>query len=275
MRLRSLLFEGRNQMKILLERWIAYSERRCLYWWQPGDGRVNAGDHLSRTIVEAMLGLRDLELRHKREPKHRLFAIGSVLHQARDGETVWGSGINGKIPEQRHRFSQLDVRAVRGPLTRDYLQARGIEVPDIYGDPALLMPLFYPEPLLEVEPTRDFVVVPHFNEPVGKYARYVDRLVLPDQKPMAFLRQLLSARRVVSSSLHGVILAEAYGRAATYLDSGNGESRFKYDDYYQGTGREAWRCADTVEACLQLDSGGLVLAPLQDRLMAAFPFDLW
>jgi pyruvyltransferase len=260
----------------MLKVWLQREQQRATYWWRPKNGAINVGDYLAKVIVEAMLGLRDLELIDKRDKRHRLFSIGSVLHNARDGETVWGSGINGKIDDGRHRFRRLDVRAVRGPLTREYLRARGIDAPAIYGDPALLMPRLFPRELVGAGLERPFVVVPHFNETPDKYAAYRDHLVLPTCKPLAFVRALLGAGLVVSSSLHGVILAEAYGIPAVYLDSGNGEHSFKYDDYYHGTGRSRWHCGTSVEACRSLGgNAGFDLAALQDALMAAFPYDLW
>jgi pyruvyltransferase len=263
-------------MRSLLDAWTVREQARALYWWRPRSGARNIGDELARVIVTAMLSLRDLDLRDKRDRRHRLFAIGSVLHNANNGDTVWGSGINGKIPEDQYRFGALDVRAVRGPLTRDYLQARGIPVPVVYGDPALLMPRFFPASLVGNGHRRAFVVVPHFNESADKYAAYHDHLVLPTCKPLAFVRALLGADLVVSSSLHGVILAEAYGIPAVYLDNGNGEHRFKYDDYYRGTGRSQWHSGDSVAACRSLGgNAGFDLAALQEGLMAAFPYDLW
>jgi pyruvyltransferase len=260
----------------LPEAWYRRRQRRALYWWQPGDGRINVGDHLSKVMVEAMLALRDFELTGKRDLDRRLFAIGSVLHNARNGETVWGSGINAKIPEHMHRFDSLDVRAVRGPLTRQWLMERGMDVPEVYGDPALLMPAFYPRELVGAAARTDFLVIPHFNEPVERYAAWREQLLLPDMRPLAFVRRLLGARMVVSSSLHGLILAEAYGIPAVYLDSGNGEARFKYDDYYAGTGRNYWRSGHSVEECLDLGGNGRFdLAALQHGLLATFPYDLW
>lgn len=260
----------------LLDLWLTRQERRALFWWQPKDGRINVGDHLSKVIVAAVLGLRDIELRHKRDTRKRLLAIGSVLHFARDGETVWGSGVNGKIAADRHRFEHLDVRAVRGPKTRAFLQQRGIAVPEVYGDPGLLMPLFFRRELLQPAQRRPFAIVPHFNEPAGKYAGWDEHLIFPAGKPADFVRQLLGAERIVSSSLHGLILAEAYGIPAIYLDWGNGEDRFKYDDYYHGTGRMQWHSGDSVEACLDsADNDGFELRSIQNGLLEAFPHDLW
>lgn len=82
----------------LLQKWIEHAERRALFWWQPKNAGVNMGDHLSKVIVSCVLSLQDKTLIEKRDLSKKLIAIGSVLHFAKDGDTVWGSGINGKIP---------------------------------------------------------------------------------------------------------------------------------------------------------------------------------
>lgn len=128
----------------LLQKWVERAERRALFWWQPKNGGVNMGDHLSKVIVSCVLALQDKTLLEKRDLRQKLIATGSVLHFAKDGDTVWGSGINGKIPAERNTFSTLDVRAVRGPKTRAFLLERGIAVPEVYGDPGLLTPMFSP-----------------------------------------------------------------------------------------------------------------------------------
>lgn len=261
----------------LVERLVERQERKSLFWWKPKDGSVNVGDHLSKVLVNAMLSLRDTDLLGKRAGTPRLLAIGSVLHFASNGEVAWGTGINGKIPAQAHRFTTLDVRAVRGPRTREVLMGKGIVVPQVYGDPALLMPRFFDASLLQPEAGKlPYVVVPHFNEPLAKYVGHEDHLVSPRAEPARFVSQLLAARCVVSSSLHGVILAEAYGIPAVYLDWGNGEDRFKYDDYYAGTGRARWRSGGSIEECLDIGGNdGFDLASIQRGLIDAFPYDLW
>ncbi|WDS36307.1 polysaccharide pyruvyl transferase family protein [Pseudoxanthomonas sp.] len=261
----------------LIEGLVERQERKSLFWWKPKDGSVNVGDHLSKVLVSAILSLRDTNLLRKRRGTPRLLCIGSVMHFAEGDEVIWGTGINGKIPESTHRFTSLDVRAVRGPKTRTFLQNRGIVVPEVYGDPALLMPRLFDAALLQGGNARKpFVVVPHFNESLDKYKGYEEVLVSPRIEPAAFVRQLLEAEYVVSSSLHGVILAEAYGIPAVYLDWGNGEDRFKYDDYYAGTGRMQWRSGNSVEECLDIGGNGRFdLASIQDGLMGTFPYDLW
>lgn len=253
-------------------------EKQCLYWWEPSDQRINVGDYLSKVIVSEVLSLRDQEIQDKKDKSKRLFAIGSILHFAKSNECVWGSGVNWKLDSAVHRFSGLDVRAVRGPLTRDYLKRRAISVPEIYGDPALLMPLFFPADLLrpEARGSVPYLVIPHLHEPAEKFGAHREHVLLPTCKPAKFVAELLRARLVISSSLHGIILAEAYGIPAVYLDMGNGESSLKYDDYYYGTGRMNCHTASSVEE--GIEAGGnsdFDLPRIQQGLLGAFPWDQW
>lgn len=251
-------------------------ERKSVYWWEPRDGVPNVGDYLSYIIVKRVLELEDLSLIEKKSPG-KLMAIGSVLHFAKNGDSVWGTGINKKLPDEVNKFSSLDVRAVRGPKTRDYLIQRGIECPEVYGDPGILTSSFYPESLFMVsDEKKDFIVIPHMNDNIELYKNYKDFLCSPRQYPMAFIKQLLNAKLVVSSSLHGIIMAESYGIPAIFYDSGSGESKFKYDDYYNGTGRDNYPVANSIEEALSTRPPILPdVKIISERLLKAFPFDLW
>lgn len=264
----------------ILRRAVKVAERRCLFWWEPEDGRDNIGDYLSRVVVSHLLATRDLELTEKLDVSRPLFSIGSVLHFAQTGDVVWGSGINGHIPAAKHRFAALDVRAIRGPLTRKFLmEQKGIDAPEVFGDPALLTPLLLPRSLLvseELVASKDFVVIPHFSESLDRYAKVRDKIVSPICRPAEFIRQILQAKLVISSSLHGVILAEAYGIPSVFLNWGNVEPAFKYDDYYLGTGRSQYHFGHDIEECLALGgNANFDLATIQQGLVGAFPYDLW
>jgi pyruvyltransferase len=89
----------------------------------------------------------------------------------------------------------------------------------------------------------------------------------------AVLRRIASSELVVGTSLHGIVLAEAFGIPARLIRPGV-EPMLKYQDYYGGTGRERFTVADSVEDAIHL--GGEV-APSWDAepLLGAFPEDLW
>jgi pyruvyltransferase len=231
----------------------------------------NFGDLLGPLIVRAVL--RTLGRRKRRVVTDaRLLTVGSILHFARDGDVIWGSGINGKISADAHAYSTLDVRAVRGPLTRDFLVERGIPVPEVYGDPALLLPHVMPWLRRECSSKQyGLTVVPNLND-IANYP--VDSRLLQPTKPLnEILTRIARSEFVVGSSLHAIIIADALGIPARFVVSGS-EAPHKYTDYFLGTARAVPDFAETVADATAM--GGhepLVFAP--ERLLAAFPADLW
>lgn len=239
--------------------------------WRPRGDHLNFGDHLAEVIVDAVLATQNLTRFEEVRRPARLFSVGSVLHFAREGDTVWGSGVNGKIAEEAHRFQNLDVRAVRGPLTAEFLRRRGISVPDIYGDPALLLPRLM-EGRFQPSGEDAAIFVPNLND-LGSFESPVP-VVSPLRGWNHVVSRIVRARLVLASSLHGLVLAEAFGIPARYVRLSNKENLFKYNDYYLGSGRGEAEFATTIEQGLEM--GGVPpLAHDGSALLNAFPFDLW
>ena len=241
-----------------------------LIWWKPKTG-LNFGDVLSEVIVTKILADRGLSLKDQTDRRARLLAVGSILHFARDGDVIWGTGVNGKMPEARHAFGTLDVRAVRGPLTREFLRKKGVDAPKIYGDPALLLPQLFPQ--LRANPTTPVVVVPNLHDVPRLSAEGIDHLS-PRLGWNICVEEILRAKLVVASSLHAIVVAEAFGIPARYVRFSGSENLFKYEDYVLGTGRDRLEPAASIgEAC---EMGGM--PPIRfdaRRLIDAFPLDLW
>ncbi len=205
--------------------------------------------------------------------RQRLRRLGSSCIFARDGDIVWGSGVNGKFPVERHIFRHLDVRAFRGPLTRDFLLRRGIEAPEIFGDPALLvadlLAIRFPAPAGHADPV---AFVPNLHDLPAMQAW--ENVVSPLDPWWSVVRRISSARHVISSSLHGLVVADAFGVPCTYLRLSEEENLFKYEDYILGVGRSALRVTRSREEAVRASP----LDPIRfdaARLKASFPFDLW
>lgn len=237
---------------------------------RPGPVAGNLGDVLGPVVVRQLLRSEGLSPEAPTRSA-RLLSIGSVVHLAGDGDVVWGSGVNGKIPPERYPPRRLDVRAVRGPLTRDFLRGRGVPVPPVYGDPGLLVGhLWTSEELRGDEPDHEVTVVPNLND-LPAYAG-TPGLMSPTTPLRACLRRIAASRLVVGSALHGVVVAESLGIPARLVTS-RAEHPFKYEDYYRGTGREVEPARDVAQAI----SWGGQAPPAWDPqpLLDAFPRDLW
>lgn len=230
----------------------------------------NFGDLLGPAIVERLVSDRDRADRSA--VARRLLTVGSVLHMAQDGDVVWGSGKNGKVVEEEHKARSLDVRAVRGPLTAQWLTARGFEVPEVYGDPALLLPTLYPELSdLASQKRRRRVLVPNLHDSAG-WSGHPD-FVSPIGPWRDVVEAIVTSETVVTSSLHGVIVAEAFGLPVAHVTSTR-EPEFKFRDYYEGTGRSMPAMISTLDEALLLSPegrpGSLDSWSAQD-LLDAFP----
>lgn len=240
----------------------------------------NLGDYLAVILVEQMKKRLEIDDGKKLKKTRHLYAVGSILQAGYQNATVWGSGfledpVGGKLAYLMHGkpLRKLDVRAVRGPLTRSALLKLGHNCPEVYGDPAILMPLFYqPQKTNEKKP---YVIVRHFSDK-NKQASDLNILTTDYQ---SFIDSLCHSERVVSSSLHGIILAEAYGIPAVLYLPESSESEltlYKYKDYYMGTGRSEFPVAHTIEEALTMQPCEIPdMTQQSENLFKAFPLDLW
>lgn len=158
----------------------------------------------------------------------RLFALGSLVESIPDGFDghVWGTGLIGDHPRT---LPDARIWAVRGESTRERLD---LPPSTPLGDPGLLAPELYPKPA----PSGHIALVPHWNQKDEPWVRdLVDqgaKLVDPQRSPARVIADIASARAVVSSSLHGLIMADAYGiPAAWYAPEPFHGGTFKVRDY--------------------------------------------
>lgn len=191
---------------------------------------MNWGDTINLYLLEKISG---------REPvvapptQQHILAVGSILRIANQNSIVWGSGFisqKGNI-----KYKPLKVCAVRGPLTRELLLKKGIETPEIYGDPALLMPRFYNP---KVQKKHKLGVIPHYRDiehPVVKHLEQQGARILDITKSAeAFIDDLLECEHTISSSLHGLIASDSYGIPNQWITLKNELTggTFKFQDYY-------------------------------------------
>ena len=198
------------------------------------------------------------------------YAIGSIIDGGYQDATVWGSGLlRGKNKYWWSNLRKLDIRAVRGPLTRQALLSNGFTCPEVYGDPAILLPMFY-QPS-DMTKRYAYRVVPHMV-----YGTEYPNVLTPHTDDWkGFIDGIVQSELVISSSLHGIILAEAYGIPTILLNDHN-MNLFKYRDYYTSTGRETFPVAASVEEALSLvPSPPPDFTSLRKGLLDSFPIDLW
>lgn len=244
-----------------------------LFYWQPASF-VNFGDYLSLKLVERIVG-QSIGIKINEKQK-KLLAVGSILARACDGDIVWGSGISGKrFKKTDYTFTNLDIRAVRGPLTRQFIMKNfNIFCPEVYGDPVLLLPYFFPEFKKKQSPSYDYIIIPHYTEQKMFPKKKYKNVVYPTEPWNVVIEKILDSKLVISSSLHGIIVAEAYNIPARWLRVSENEPPFKYEDYYAGTNRSNFHFATSVNEAIKMGGEPPFVCDLK-KLYAAFPFDCW
>lgn len=246
------------------------------FWW---DGHPNFGDDLTPMLLPR-LGL----VPQYREPRDAaLVGVGSLL-EFLPGDwagAIWGTGL---MEDAAHPLPAATVLAVRGPLTAERL---GLREEPLFGDPGILVSRRIPRPASDGR----IAVVPHgHHRSHAGLARLTGqagdaaRTVNVHQRARTAVREIAAARVVVTTSLHGLITADAYGIPAvwTTLDPPLGGGDFKFRDYEAAVtpGRTRYRAfaeLDTLEAAVDgaWAADPATIQQLGDRIEQSIQVHLW
>ena len=186
-----------------------------------------------------------------------IFGAGSILgvipHNASQ-DIICGSGfIKEDMPVQKPN----QILSVRGPLTRKKYLDAGIDCPETYGDLGLLLRYIIPPPSTVCKKYK-VGFIPHYidyNLPIVQQCREKGWKIInicQSETPNIFVEELHECDMILSSSLHGIILADTYNIPAYHIILSNNVigGEFKFRDYYGSVGREYFHVTiDELEKC--------------------------
>lgn len=201
-------------------------------YYEPCGG--NFGDMFTKFLLENYYGV---SVERATPDTAYLVGAGSILQNVPQdfGGVVIGTGV--MFEHNKLSLSEASVLSVRGPLTASAIGRLG-EVG--YGDIGLLAYLFDEKPTK----TTKVGVIPHYvDKRLGQHhlaGKVID--ILGD--PQDFINEVSSCETIITSSLHGLITADALGIPRTYAPHeevlGDG---FKFNDYSRSLGEgdlEPW-----------------------------------
>jgi pyruvyltransferase len=229
-----------------------------------------AAAQIEAALVSRILGSFNHLLQEQTAAPARLLVAGASMHLARDDDTVWCAGIGSMESMSGVALRRLDVRAVRGPMTREWLERRGIWAPEVFGNPLLLLPRLLPG-RFRASGRRPYAVV---ADPEDFSAELPRSGLVSSQTPWnIYVESIVEASFIVSATIEGLAIAEAFGIPARHLD-GDGRKTLELDDYAFGTGRERQGSGRSIQEALEM--GGMPPPALDEQaLLDAFPIDLW
>lgn len=213
-------------------------------------GKRNFGDVVTPVLLKKLSGKK---VRYVGKPKYykktNLLAIGSILHLSSKDSVVWGSGF--MDAEKTCYEKPRKVLAVRGPKTREMLLSQEVACPEVYGDPALLLPKIY---LPEVSKKYELGIIPHYTDKDNKWLEQfkhdeeIKIIDVQNKNTLGFIDDILSCEKIASSSLHGVITADAYGVPSVWIEFADVVNGFKFLDYFLSVKRLDDRPVRIVES---------------------------
>jgi len=214
-----------------------------LYWCR-GRGRSdesqqNFGDYLSADLVGLFSGRNVV---HAPVQNADMIAVGSVLGREKKAKRwgfsrtlhIWGTGSGDEVAEYsgHHQY-----HAVRGLRTK--AQIKGLKGSPVLGDPGLLAPWLINKPPKKIR----VGVVPHFshhNTPeIDALLKMIpgSRMINVFSPVKQVLEEIASCDFVLSTSMHGLIVADSFGVPNQWIWLGRDSiGHFKFSDYYSSYG---------------------------------------
>ena len=208
----------------------------------------NWGDDINKLFIADGIGsdviLYQNSILSKLKHKENYMCIGSMLHDCNSQTIVWGSGFLSDDDKFRLKEKPKKVLAVRGKLSRQFLLEQGVECPEVYGDPALLLPLFYKKQ--NIKKQYKLGIVAHIYDEGNPFVQGLkgnnDVIIISLQSYDNWLHvidKICECELILSSSLHGIIVSDAYGIPNAWVEFsdkvvGNG---FKFRDYFSSVSK--------------------------------------
>ena len=199
---------------------------------------LNFGDFITPYFLNKFCDKKDYSFDCKSNNNKKIISCGSIMRLSNMNTIVYGSGIR-DIDQQ---ISKGNIHCVRGPLTgKRVIDVQGF-CPPVYGDPGLLLPLYYKP---SVEKKYKLGIIPHvihYKQVVQQYNDRNDILVidLATDNVEYIIDIINSCEKIVSSSLHGLIVSDAYNipnKWVKFNDKINGDDT-KFYDYFQSVNRK-------------------------------------
>jgi hypothetical protein len=191
------------------------------YWWNK---IPNFGDAISPLILARFA---ELNVLWASPHECQIVSVGSVLEHLPKNFTgyVVGTGLLRDYARTQFNPANAKILALRGPLS-----AKGIWGNYALGDPGLLA-----NELVEPQDKRWLLsVLPHWKDKTLAARFPQANVISPGDHPLSVIRDIAASNRIVTSSLHGMIVADAFAiprRVEICKELKTEGSWFKFKDY--------------------------------------------
>lgn len=171
-----------------------------IYYWNV---KKNFGDLLGPLLLGRFSGIKSIYTPIKQAD---IVVVGSILHHIPNDWKGIVAGC-GKLHEHNViNIPDAKIVGLRGPLT-----AKGVKGSFALGDPGLLAD----ELVKYQDKVYDLGIVAHWSDQELNsnplFLKYNHKIINVGDDPLEVIKQIGQCRKIVSSSLHGIIIADAFG----------------------------------------------------------------
>lgn len=207
----------------------------------------NWGDDINKFFMEYITGKKFIFIPYSEtfiKPKETHYSlIGSIIGNYNLNNTViYGSGMIKK--DKIIEGTPKKIISVRGPLTQKALEKKGIACPKCFGDPVILLPIFYTPK--KIYSSNKIGIIPNVgtgvNNIVNDLLKNENTVIIDTTKYNEWtdiVDQIVSCDFIISESLHGLIVAETYNVPSIWVEfkEHKSEWNFKFNDFYESVGK--------------------------------------
>ena len=229
-----------------------------IFYWGGNYDAGNFGDILSYYLFEKITGYthRYYNIVNKKSTgddektiKAHFITIGSIINYSNIKSIIWGTGIININLKDKIKYDK--ICCVRGPRTRSALAKHDIIIDERYGDPALLTPLLY-QP--RISKKYKIGIIPHqvdhteiisiFPPELYSNIKVISLTVNKNDKSIEnVIDDIISCEFILSSSLHGIIMANSYNiPAIRFKHNQLAGDDIKFIDYFESVYSDKYRC---------------------------------
>ncbi|MGS2721766.1 polysaccharide pyruvyl transferase family protein [Paraglaciecola aestuariivivens] len=222
------------------------SSKHILRWSDDQFNKNNFGDALNPLLFSKVSNGQVVSVKNVLNFTNKpvFYFIGSILDNSKEKNAiVCGAGFQKE--NSRFRRAPKEILAVRGPLSRQIALKQGLSCPEVYCDPALLLPFYYPRN--NYKKLFNVGIIPHYADKNILDKLEIERgdftfnIINIEDNVESVIDKICEVDYILSSSLHGLIVAHAYQIPAAWLllsDNVIGGD-FKFKDYYFSVGADA------------------------------------
>ncbi|QTF49046.1 putative exoV-like protein [Acanthamoeba polyphaga mimivirus] len=183
---------------------------------------VNAGDRYNKFMAEKLVDAKVVCVTCETINYNPHFQfVGSIASSSNKNTVILGTGL---LLQSRYIKAFKECHIVRGKYTLIYLKAFMKDVSSItLGDPGILLECFIDKEN-RPEPVYEYGIIPHYVDKArtkelmtpewDNKVLYID---IQTDDLVGLAKQMLSCKKMVSSSLHGIIFAHSLGIPVTWV----------------------------------------------------------